>query len=79
MLQKDLATKTISGYRTARASTVKANQVDKLLVALITKTQMCKQSLKERSLEEPLAKEQKTATADAPTSYQAQKNTQRLA
>jgi hypothetical protein len=68
LIQRDLAPTRISGYRMARAATIKANQVDRLLMALIAKTQPHKQSLEERITDEPLAKEQKVLTTDAPTS-----------
>ena len=41
-IQKDLTTTQTSGYRMARATAIKANQVNRLLAALIAQTQPCK-------------------------------------
>jgi hypothetical protein len=67
-IKRDLALTQISGYRMARAAAIKANQVDRLLTALIIKTQPHKQSLEERTADMPPVKEQKVSTTDAPTS-----------
>jgi hypothetical protein len=77
-MQKDLTSTRISRYRMARAAAIKANQVDKLLTALIAKTQPHKWSLEERMMDEPPAKEQKVLTTDAPTFWWAWKAAQWL-
>jgi Retroviral aspartyl protease len=78
-IKRDLALTQISGYRMARAAAIKANQVDRLLTALIIKTQPHKQSLEERTADMPPVKEQKVSTTDAPTSQWAWKAAQWLA